>query len=40
MSPLPWADRKGNVSFCDGHAEYVPRSFAHYVGHLDPYREH
>jgi len=39
MSPLPWPDRKGNVNFADGHAEWVPRSYAHYIGHLDPYRE-
>jgi prepilin-type N-terminal cleavage/methylation domain-containing protein/prepilin-type processing-associated H-X9-DG protein len=39
MSPLPDPDRRGNVNFADGHAEYVSRSYAHYVGHLDPYRD-
>jgi len=39
MSPLPWPDRRGNVNFADGHAEWVPRSYAHYIGHLDPYRD-
>ena len=38
-SPLPNPDHRGNVNFADGHAEYVPRSYAHYISHLDPYRE-
>jgi prepilin-type N-terminal cleavage/methylation domain-containing protein/prepilin-type processing-associated H-X9-DG protein len=38
-NPLSNPDRRGNVNFADGHAEWVPRSYAHYVGHLDPYRE-
>jgi prepilin-type N-terminal cleavage/methylation domain-containing protein/prepilin-type processing-associated H-X9-DG protein len=38
-SPLPNPDRRGNVNFADGHAEYVARSYAHYIGRLDPYRE-
>jgi len=28
-SPIPNAGGKGNVLFCDGHADYVTRSFAH-----------
>jgi len=27
---------KGNVAFCDGHAEYVPRSYAHLIAHSSP----
>ena len=28
--------RRGNVSFCDGHAEFVPRSFVAMREHADP----
>ncbi len=35
-SPLPNPDRRGNVAFCDGHAEYVTRQYAHYEGHIMP----
>jgi prepilin-type processing-associated H-X9-DG protein len=35
-SPLPNPDRRGNVAFVDGHAEYVTRQYAHYEGHLYP----
>jgi prepilin-type N-terminal cleavage/methylation domain-containing protein/prepilin-type processing-associated H-X9-DG protein len=35
-NPMPNADRRGNVAFVDGHAEYVPRSYAHYQGHIYP----
>ncbi len=34
--PLPDHDKKGNVAFVDGHAEYVPRIFAHDYHHLIP----
>jgi prepilin-type processing-associated H-X9-DG protein len=27
--PVPNPDRRGNVAFCDGHADYVPRRIAH-----------
>ena len=37
-SPLPNPDHRGNVSFVDGHAEWVPRSYAHNISHLDPYQ--
>lgn len=36
--PLPNRDRRGNASFVDGHAEFVPRFYAHNINHLDPYR--
>jgi prepilin-type processing-associated H-X9-DG protein len=29
-------DRKGNVAFVDGHADYVPRNYAHTRAHYDP----
>lgn len=35
-SPIPNTDRRGNAAFCDGHAEYVPRSYAHDPKHCDP----
>jgi len=35
-NPMPYLDRRGNVAVVDGHAEYVPRSYAHYQGHLLP----
>ena len=27
---------QGNVGFCDGHAEYITRNFAHNIAHDDP----
>lgn len=30
------ADRRGNVALCDGHVEFVPRSFAASREHADP----
>ena len=36
LDPLPNADRRGNVNFIDGHAEFVTRQYAHYQGHLKP----
>ena len=35
-SPIPNPDRQGNAAFCDGHAEYVARSYAHDPHHADP----
>src|SRR5205085_1226642 len=35
-SPIPNPDRRGNAAFCDGHAEYVQRSYAHDPAHSDP----
>jgi prepilin-type N-terminal cleavage/methylation domain-containing protein/prepilin-type processing-associated H-X9-DG protein len=35
-NPLPNPQRRGNVSFCDGHADYVTRQYAHTRKHLDP----
>jgi prepilin-type processing-associated H-X9-DG protein len=34
--PLADQDRRGNVAFIDGHAEYVPRSYAHDYHHIAP----
>ena len=34
----PNAQRRGNVVFVDGHADYVPRIFAHDPRHWDPRR--
>jgi prepilin-type processing-associated H-X9-DG protein len=34
--PLNNPDRKGNVTFVDGHAEYVPRQLAHSRRSVDP----
>jgi prepilin-type processing-associated H-X9-DG protein len=30
-------DRRGNVAFLDGHADYVTRSYAHDSKHFDPF---
>ncbi|MDB5290171.1 MAG: prepilin-type N-terminal cleavage/methylation domain [Phycisphaerales bacterium] len=38
-SPIPNPDRRGNAVFLDGHAEFVPRSLAHDINHVDPYRD-
>jgi prepilin-type N-terminal cleavage/methylation domain-containing protein/prepilin-type processing-associated H-X9-DG protein len=38
-NPLANPTLRGNVNFADGHAEFVPRDYAHYVGHIDPYWE-
>jgi prepilin-type N-terminal cleavage/methylation domain-containing protein/prepilin-type processing-associated H-X9-DG protein len=38
--PLPDHDLKGNVAFVDGHAEFVPRAFAHDYHHLVPLWDH
>ncbi|MDB5357502.1 MAG: xcpT 2 [Phycisphaerales bacterium] len=35
-SPIPNPDRRGNAAFCDGHAEYVARNYAHDPKHCDP----
>ncbi|HWE93234.1 MAG TPA: type II secretion system protein [Tepidisphaeraceae bacterium] len=35
-SPIPNADHRGNGAFCDGHAAYVPRNYAHDPKHCDP----
>jgi prepilin-type N-terminal cleavage/methylation domain-containing protein/prepilin-type processing-associated H-X9-DG protein len=34
--PLPNASGRGNVLFCDGHAEFVERSYAHAKSHACP----
>jgi prepilin-type N-terminal cleavage/methylation domain-containing protein/prepilin-type processing-associated H-X9-DG protein len=34
--PMPNPDRRGNVAFVDGHAEYVTRAFAHNYAHVIP----
>ena len=34
--PLLNPERRGNVAFCDGHAEFVPRSFVAMREHADP----
>ena len=34
--PVPNQDGRGNVCFCDGHVEYVARSFAHSKTHGTP----
>ena len=34
--PLPNSARRTNVAFCDGHAEFVSREFAHSQEHADP----
>jgi prepilin-type processing-associated H-X9-DG protein len=42
VDPLPVVgppvnpDRRGNVAFCDGHVEFVPRSFVALREHADP----
>ena len=42
VDPLPIVgppanpDRRGNVAFCDGHVEFVPRSFVALREHADP----
>ena len=38
LSGLPTTNpnRRGNVAFCDGHAEFVSREFAHSQEHADP----
>ena len=42
LDPLPQGgppanpDRRGNVAFCDGHVEFVPRSFVALREHADP----
>jgi prepilin-type N-terminal cleavage/methylation domain-containing protein/prepilin-type processing-associated H-X9-DG protein len=33
---LPNADRRGNVNFIDGHAEFQTRTYVHDRGHIDP----
>jgi prepilin-type processing-associated H-X9-DG protein len=33
---LSLPDRKGNVGFVDGHAEYVPRKEAHFEPNINP----
>jgi prepilin-type N-terminal cleavage/methylation domain-containing protein/prepilin-type processing-associated H-X9-DG protein len=38
-SPIPNPDRRGNAVFLDGHAEFVPRSEAHDINHVDPLRD-
>lgn len=38
--PLPNPDRRGNAAFCDGHAEFITRGYAHYQGHLFPTLDH
>jgi prepilin-type N-terminal cleavage/methylation domain-containing protein/prepilin-type processing-associated H-X9-DG protein len=35
-NPMPNPDRRGNVAFVDGHAEYVTRAFAHNYAHVIP----
>ena len=35
--PLPDAGMRGNAAFIDGHAEYVPRSYAHDYHHVFPF---
>jgi prepilin-type processing-associated H-X9-DG protein len=34
---IPNMERRGNVNFVDGHAEFVSRKYAHDLGHIDPY---
>jgi prepilin-type N-terminal cleavage/methylation domain-containing protein/prepilin-type processing-associated H-X9-DG protein len=34
---IPNIERRGNVNFADGHAEFVSRRFLHDLSHLDPY---
>jgi len=34
--PIPNADAKGNVLFCDGHVDYVERKYAHSAAHAVP----
>jgi prepilin-type processing-associated H-X9-DG protein len=36
-SPIPNPDRQGNAAFCDGHADYVERSYAHDLHHAEPH---
>ena len=35
-NPIVNGKAKGNVTFVDGHGEYVPRKFAHTVEHTVP----
>jgi len=35
---FPNYDKRGNVAFADGHAEFVTREYAHDPNHLDPLR--
>jgi prepilin-type processing-associated H-X9-DG protein len=39
-NPLPNPDKRGNAAFVDGHAEFVDRTYAHYIGHILPTFEH
>ena len=34
--PVPNESGRGNVLFCDGHVEFVPRTYAHAFPHLVP----
>jgi prepilin-type processing-associated H-X9-DG protein len=36
--PVPNQDAKGNIGFCDGHADYVARTYAHSIKHTAPDR--
>ena len=36
MPKLPNADRRGNVNFVDGHAEFQTRKYVHDRAHIDP----
>jgi prepilin-type N-terminal cleavage/methylation domain-containing protein/prepilin-type processing-associated H-X9-DG protein len=33
---IPNMERRGNVNFIDGHAEFVSRKYAHDLAHIDP----
>jgi prepilin-type N-terminal cleavage/methylation domain-containing protein/prepilin-type processing-associated H-X9-DG protein len=35
-SPVPNPEGRGNAAFCDGHADYVQRKYAHDPHHCDP----
>ncbi len=35
-TPIPNPERRGNAAFCDGHADYVQRKYAHDPRHCDP----
>jgi len=36
MPNIPNIERRGNVNFIDGHAEFVSRRFVHDLAHVDP----
>jgi prepilin-type N-terminal cleavage/methylation domain-containing protein/prepilin-type processing-associated H-X9-DG protein len=36
MPTIPNAERRGNVNFVDGHAEFASRKYVHDLAHVDP----